>query len=305
LKKWGAMTVELDNQSEEQSMKDKDWQIRPRETHYRIGVGRFQRPILLLILAEVIILAMSIVLDSMAIFGVGIALLLAGYLLWFRHKRLQDLQTNLEGVRLLGAGEFSSAIAIFDQLCKRPHQGASLIIFVLNRATAALCKGDFEFALSLYHEVLRSETGLGRGIFKVQGDVMRARCADALACYGRLEDAEALLAIQKTHDPNILNGIQILARAVIALRKGDPNHALDVLNAHWATAETVYSATELKVVMIVKALAFHAKTGEGINLSDSLMDSLTLHDVQRNRWVDTHWPEMAVFRQNLEQQLAT
>ena len=138
-------------------MTDTNLARRPTEPHYRIGVGRFTWPILGLIFAEVLILALSVVLDSIQIFAVGIALLLAGYLLWFRHKRLQDLQTNLEGVRLLGAGEFFEAIAIFDQLCKRPHQGAALTVFVMNRATAALCTGDFEFALALYHEVLRSE----------------------------------------------------------------------------------------------------------------------------------------------------
>ena len=268
------------------------WSKRPNEAHHRIRLARFKGPALALLLVEGAFLGIGIGLNEMAYFVVGAASALGVYILWVRTRRARDIRTNSEAVRLLAAGDFDAAIPSFDALCKRPNNGSTLAVFLMNRGTASLCKGDFELALCIYHEVLRAEHGVARAVFKTQGDVFRARCADALAVYGDVDAAEQMLKIQKTHEPESRLGMQLLARSVIALRRGDAPGAWDHLVAHWATAEGMHSATELKALMLVRAFTA-AQTNP--SSSDPVVASLSAHDIERNRWLGIHWPEMADF----------
>jgi len=268
------------------------WTHRPTQMHHRIHVGRFKRPVLLVFGIEGLFLALSIALNELTYFIVGAAVALGGYFLWVRTRRAKDAHTNLEAVRLLGAGEFDEAVRLFDQLCQSPSNGSTLAVFLMNRGTASLCKGEFEVALSIYHEVLRAERGIARSVFKRHGDVFRARCADGLAVYGDLDAAEAMLAVNKTHDAKARAGMQLLARTVIALRRGERQAAWTHLTTHWASAESMQTATELKALLILRAFtAEHA---------DPICSSITAHDLTRNRWLGKHWREMAEFLSNFD-----
>ena len=268
------------------------WTHRPTQAHHRIHVGRFKRPVLLVFGIEGLFLALSIALNELTYFIVGAAVALGGYFLWARARRAQDAHTNLEAVRLLGAGEIDEAIRLFDELCQSPVNGSTLAVFLMNRGTASLCKGEFEVALPIYHEVLRAERGVARSVFKLHGDMFRARCADGLAVYGDLDAAEAMLAVHKTHDAKARAGMQLLARTVIALRRGERQAAWTHLTTHWASAESMQTATELKALLILRAFtAEHA---------DPICSSITAHDLTRNRWLGTHWREMAEFLSNFD-----
>jgi hypothetical protein len=271
---------------------NRTWSQRPNQAHHRIHLGRFMGPVLTLLLVEGTFLGIGIGLNEMAYFVVGAASALGVYILWVRTRRARDVRTNREAVRLLAAGDFDAAIESFDGLCKRPNNGNALAVFLMNRGTASLCKGDFELALCIYHEVLRAEHGVARAVFKIQGDVFRARCADALAVYGDVDAAEQMLAIQKTHEPESRLGMHLLARSVIALRRGDAQGAWDHLVAHWLTAEGMHSPTELKALMLVRAFTAAQNNPSS---SDPVVASLSAHDIQRNRWLGIHWHEMADF----------
>ena len=105
--------------------------------------------------------------------------------------------------------------------------------------------GKFEFALQIYYEVLRAERGVARSIFRRQGDVLRARVADALACFGKLDEAEGLLNISTTHDTTARNGIQLLGRTVIKLRRGEHQSAIEHLMHQVLDGRLMFTSTEL------------------------------------------------------------
>ena len=268
------------------------WSHRPAQADHRIHIGRFKRLVLLVFGIEGLFLALSIALNELTYFIVGAAGVLGAYFLWVRMRRAKDAHTNREAVRLLGAGEFDEAIRLFDQLCQNPTNGSTLAVFLMNRGTASLCRGEFDVALSIYHEVLRAERGIARSVFKLHGDLFRARCAEGLAVYGDLDAAEAMLAIHKTHDAQARAGMQLLARTVIALRRGERQAAWTHLTTHWASAEAMQTATELKALLILRAFtAEHA---------DPICSSITAHDLTRNRWLGTNWSEMFDFIENFD-----
>jgi hypothetical protein len=105
-----------------------------------------------------------------------------------------------------------------------------------------------------------------------------------------------MLAIHKTHEPEARFGMQLLARSVIALRRGNTQAAWDHLVAHWATAEGMHSATELKALMLVRAFAASHTQPSSIGPQ---VASLTAQDIERHRWLGTHWHEMAEFLRGL------
>jgi hypothetical protein len=246
-------------------------------------------PVLLLFAVQGSFLALSMVLNEAAYFIGGAALAAGVYVWWARARRVHDLRANLEATRRLAAGDFGVAMEGFDALCTRPTNGSTLAVFLMNRGTASLCQGDFESALSIYHEVLRAEHGVARAVFKIQGDVFRARCADALAAYGDLDGADELLSIHTTHELEARLGMQLFARSVLALRRGDAQGAWDQLAAHWRHAEDMYSATELKMLVVVRAFAAAQLQGSP---KGALGAELTAQDLQRHQWLGTHWPEM-------------
>ena len=153
------------------------WTQRPGEAHHRLHWGRFKGQILAVIGGEACFLFLGIYLNEITYFIAGAALVLVGYFFWVRRCRLRDLQINQDAVQLIGAGDYHQAARLLDKLCQHPNNGSTLAVFLTNRATTALCLGEFETALPIYHEVLRAERGVARGIFKLQGDLFRARCA--------------------------------------------------------------------------------------------------------------------------------
>ena len=284
-------------------MKHDDWQKPPSDQRHRIGIGRFKWTVINLFLAESLILFISIQFNEVLYFIGGAIGLLLVYFIWVRKRRELDSQVNQEAVQLLTNGQFAQAALRFDEICTRPNNGSTLAIFLMNRATASLCMGKFEFALQIYHEVLRAERGVARSIFRRQGDVLRARVAEALACFGKLDEAEALLNISTTHDTPARCGIQLLGRTVIKLRRGEHQSALEHLMKSWPQAEEVYRAAELKALITIRGFALSQVADEGRVQQDAVVATLSCDDVLRSCWMGTHWPEMRKFLDQLKHKL--
>ena len=270
------------------------WLQRPSKAHHRLHWGRFKGQILAVIGGEACFLFLGIYLNEITYFVAGAALVLIGYFFWVRRRRLRDLLINQEAVQLIGTGDYDQAALLLDKLCRHPNNGSTLAVFLTNRATTALCLGQFDIALPIYHEVLRAERGVARGVFKLQGDLFRARCADALAFYGELEAAEAMLTAPTTSPRRTLEGHQLLARTVIDARRGEWEAARVRLISQWGAAEAVYSATELKALVVVRAFVF-AQTPLASEPADPIIATLQPEDINRSRWMGTHWTEIADF----------
>ena len=191
----------------------------------------------------------------------------------------------------MSIGEHATAAELLEVLCRRPTSVASHLMLVFNRAVTYQCLGDYERALPLYREVLAAR-GLGpRRVMAAQGDLLRARSAEAFAWYGDLDAAESLLA--EIDDEEAVPVARVAPRAIIALRRGDANAALALIEAGWAEVAEALGPLELAPLRLVYVVTLQALGREGDEVYTVQCAALDPPTVAVCLWTGRHWPEMA------------
>jgi hypothetical protein len=265
--------------------------------HYRVGWSHFSPLIAKLAGLYVVVSWLTMRFGEMHHFVIWAATFLVVYILWIRGRMRREREHNELGMRLMSTGEHAAAGELFEALCRRPVSMTSHMMLIFNRAVAYQCEGDYDQALALYRSALDTEGRASRRVMAVHGDLLRARAAEGFAWAGDLDTAEALLAQlgPDVKDPEAL----VAPRALIALRRGDAEGALGIIEAGWGGVEGALSGTELSPLKILYAYTLQTLDREGDPAWAHQLD-ITPEEATITAWAGGRWPEMATFVEGLQ-----
>jgi len=229
---------------------------------------------------------------------VGFVFFCVVYLLWVRRRFRQQAILNVEGVRQLRAGDYAPAADIFEGLCRNAPHPTTRLVFVHNRGTAYMVMGDFDSGLSLYRSVLNASGRIKRRAIAAHADLFQGNMAACFAWGDELDQAQAILPSvgSEAKDP----GAYVTAKAVIAVRRGEPAEALSIIESGWKDAEALLSGLELKPLRILWAFTLKTLGRESDEAFAHQKAEISARDAELTAWCGTRWPEMATFVESLQ-----
>ena len=222
-----------------------------------------------------------------------------GWIVALRLRQRQQFQTHLDVVELVRDGQFALAGEKLDALCTHPASIPSHMMFIYSRAVVFQCMGDFDRALALYDAILEARGWGPRRVLATHGGLYRARVAEAYAWAGDLDKARQLL--KRAREDGFDGEALILPEAIVALRQGDAQRAVDLLDAGWPTLEEHRVGHELSPAHLVYALASRGLDGAMDDGREERAHALTPRALSITSWAGTRWPEMAEVIRDLQE----
>lgn len=261
--------------------------------HYRVGWKRFIPRIAVLASLYAAMTGVALWMGGIEHYIGGALLYLVAYFIWIQRCATTEQRLNQEGVRRMAVGDFIGAGELFESLCRRPVSKGSHMMLIFNRAVSYQCVGDFDSALALYRSVLGASGRGPRKVMAAQGDLLRARIAEAFAWRGDLDTAEALLL--EVGGGEKAPGARVAPEAIMALRRGQAATAMERIESGWSDAEALMRGIELKPLRILWAFALQGMGRERDEAFAHQLAELSPHDLELSRWCGTHWPQLATF----------
>ncbi|MEZ4458423.1 MAG: hypothetical protein R3E66_01585 [bacterium] len=209
--------------------------------------------------------------------------------------RLEDaraVEANQHAIALLNDGRVEEASHAFSQLAQTYQKASGHAVYVFNTGVAYMLQGKLRRAFAIFNGVLISRR-FAHGAHGNHEALLLAEMAACAALLGWLDDA------RKYRDRAVkrLRGDEVariaVVDAVIALRRGDPRTALEVIRRNGPTAESVLRQPSIRALMVMRAFALE-QLQQHAEADDAIRHLLPLRRGEFD-WLGAEWPEMNRF----------
>jgi tetratricopeptide (TPR) repeat protein len=202
-----------------------------------------------------------------------------------RTRRL--MREQMEAVVDLNEGRLEQATARFDALArswKVPWDAHALCL--MNLASAAQRQGDHPRAIALLGSAARHPGAVGSGIIEIG---VPHSLAVTYALAGDLDQARAWLASLSDRVSIDDAEFELLPRALIGLRSGNPREVASSIAAAWDKCAELLTDDQLHALSALKALALK-DAGEPFEEALAFAKKGPKGELD---WLGVKWPEMA------------
>lgn len=208
-------------------------------------------------------------------------------------RAIQAAKRNVAAGQELKAGRVDEAAETFEKLARKHQFHPHHPLFVHNRATCYLVNGELKRAVSLFNAARRSEELQPFTAGRTQ-DYPTTQFALALALLGEHQEGDRILSEVEDDTQHEVFGLTVLPRAVIMLRSGHPQEAVDHLTRHWSDAEGLAGSRTAKALRVVRAFALE-QTGGDAGEIEQLMAGISPYEPREIEWLWVEWPELKSF----------
>lgn len=209
--------------------------------------------------------------------------------------RIEDsraVEANQQAIALLNEGHLEEASRAFSELAQTYQKASGHAIYVFNTGVAYMLQGKLRRAFAIFNGVLYSR----RFAYGAHGNheaLLLAEMASCAALLGWIEDARKYRerAVRRLKGDEVTR--VAVVDAIIALRRGEPRSALEVIRRNGPTAEHVLRQPSIRALMLMRAFAL-----EQLRAYDEADEAIrTLLPIRRNEfdWLGAEWPEMRDF----------
>jgi hypothetical protein len=159
------------------------------------------------------------------------------------------------------AGDFDGAERTLLPVATGRYAIVTVALALHNLGTSCLRRGDLKSAVPLFRATLALHGRQKIRALRGTAHIARTNLAFTLACAGELDLADAALAepVEQVHPQG--RASEVVARALVATRRGDHRAALDLLHRERVYLRNACSAEGAALAEAIEALALEQKEG--------------------------------------------
>lgn len=209
--------------------------------------------------------------------------------------RMEDaraVETNQRAIALLNEGYIDEAAGAFEDLARTHSETAGHAVYVFNTGVAYMLQGRLRRAYATFNAVLLSR----RFLYGAHGNheaLLLSEMAVAAALMDWREDAQRLLKRAAKRVPNDEMARLALADAVLSMRGGSPQLALEVIRRNGPSAEQLLRPPTIRALMVVRAFALE-QLGRYEEADEAVLRLMPIRHGEFD-WLGAEWPAMRAF----------